>query len=270
MNLLAVDTATEKLSIALAAGNDKWLFEADAGLRHSELVMDAVDMLFKKAGLRPEDLSGVVCMGGPGSFTGLRIGFSLAKGLALALGCRFAAIPTLDCMARPLSSLKGLIMPVLDAKKSSFFCALYKDGKKISADMDAGPAAIADKIAAAIADKIAAASTDKIAAASADQVLLFGPGAQMLYDKLTQLPQSPLVDIQLGKGLPWGNAKTLLEIALETDIFANGVFANGVCKNAITDFSSGPEYIRKSDAEESRNEKLGIKAINEQRAVTNE
>ena len=223
MNLLAVDTATEKLSIALAAGNDAWLFEADAGLRHSELVMEAIDMLCKKAALGPEDLTGIVCMGGPGSFTGLRIGFSLAKGLALALGCPFASIPTLDCMARPLSSLKGLVMPVLDAKKSSFFCALYRDGKKISADMDAGPSTIAAAIASACAGQ-------------EKQALLFGPGSGLLYERLTQLPQSPLADIDLlaGKGLRWGNAQTLLEIARETDIFAN------------SDFSAGPEYIRSS------------------------
>jgi len=233
VNLLAIDTATEKLSIALAAGNDIWLFEADAGLRHSELVMETIDMLFQKAALKPEDLSGIVCMGGPGSFTGLRIGFSLAKGLALALNCPFAAIPTLDCMARPLSSLKGLVMPVLDAKRSSFFCALYRDGVRICADMDAGPSAIADAIAI------------ETAKAQLKQVLLFGPGAEMLYGKLTQLPQSPLADIDIlvGKGLRWGNAQTLLEIALDTDIFANNV----------TDFSAGPEYIRKSDAEEKNN-----------------
>jgi tRNA threonylcarbamoyladenosine biosynthesis protein TsaB len=238
VNLLAIDTATEKLSIALCAGNDAghqdiWLFEADAGLRHSELAMETVDMLFKKAALKPEDLSGVVCMGGPGSFTGLRIGFSLAKGLALALGRPFAAIPTLDCMARPLSSLKGLIMPVLDAKKSSFFCALYKDGAKVHADMDADPETIADAIAEATASQ------------QEKQVLLFGPGTDMLYGKLQQLPQSPLanidIDIIAGKGLRWGNAQTLLEIALEKDIFSN----------SVTDFSAGPEYIRKSDAEEA-------------------
>jgi tRNA threonylcarbamoyladenosine biosynthesis protein TsaB len=229
VNLLAVDTATEKLSIALGASKgaghqDTWLFEADAGLRHSELVMEAIDMLCKKAALKPEDLSGIVCMGGPGSFTGLRIGFSLAKGLALALGCPIAAIPTLDCMARPLSSLKGLIMPVLDAKQNSFFCALYRDGKKICADMDAGPAEIADKIASAIT------------AEEVKQVLLFGPGADLLYGKLTQLNQSPMagIDILVGKGMRWGNAQTLLEIAQETDVFAN------------PDFSAGPEYIRKS------------------------
>jgi len=242
MNLLAVDTATEKLSIALAANNDVWLFEADAGLRHSELVMETIDMLFKKAALRPEDLTGIVCMGGPGSFTGLRIGFSLAKGLALALGCSFTAIPTLDCIARPLSSLKGLVIPVLDAKKSSFFCALYRDGSKICADMDAGPAEIAAVIAKVIAPQEAKQES------ASKEALLFGPGADMLYGKLTQLYQSPLappppmaaVKIVLGKGLRWGNAQTLLEIALETDIFANNV----------TDFSAGPEYIRKSDAEQ--------------------
>jgi len=232
VNLLAIDTATEKLSIALSAGQtdghqDIWLFEADAGLRHSELAMDTIDMLFKKAGLKPEDLSGIVCMGGPGSFTGLRIGFSLAKGLALALGCPFAAIPTLDCMARPFSSLKGLVMPVLDAKKSSFFCALYKDGAKVSADMDAGPETIADAIVKA----------------ASEALLLFGPGAGMLHEKLSQLPQGPLanIDITVGKDLRWGNAQTLLEIARETGIFAN----------KVTDFSAGPEYIRKSDAEEA-------------------
>jgi tRNA threonylcarbamoyladenosine biosynthesis protein TsaB len=226
MNLLAVDTATEKLSIALAVGNDVWLFEADAGLRHSELIMETIDMLFKKAALKPENLSGIVCMGGPGSFTGLRIGFSLAKGLALALGCGFASIPTLDCMAKPLSSWKGLVMPVLDAKQSSFFCALYRDGKKICADMDAGPEAIAKAIATAASEE------------QEKQVLLFGPGSGLLHDKLAQLPQGLLADINLlaGKGLRWGNAQTLLEIAQETDIFAN----------SVNDFSAGPEYIRKS------------------------
>ena len=224
MNLLAVDTTTEKLSIALATGKDTWLFEAEAGLRHSELVMETIDILFKKAALTPEDLSGIVCMRGPGSFTGLRIGFSLAKGLALALGCPIAAIPTLDCMAKPLFSLKGLIMPVLDAKQSAFFCALYRDGKKLCADMDAAPETIASVISEAIASQ------------EAKQVLLFGPASGLLYAKLSQLSPNPLsgIDILAGKGLRWGNAQTLLEIAQETDVFAN------------PDFSAGPEYIRKS------------------------
>jgi hypothetical protein len=95
--------------------------------------------------------------------------------------------------------------------------------------MDAGPEAIAAEIASAVAE----------ATAPQEALLLFGPGAELLYGKLMQLPQSTLApmvaaNIILGKGLRWGNAQTLLEIARETDIFAN------------PDFSAGPEYIRKS------------------------
>ncbi|MCL2762093.1 MAG: tRNA (adenosine(37)-N6)-threonylcarbamoyltransferase complex dimerization subunit type 1 TsaB [Treponema sp.] len=221
MNLLAIDTATETISVALGInGKDTWFFEVDAGLRHSELIMDSIDMLLQKAAIKPEALSGVLCMGGPGSFTGLRIGFSLAKGLALSLGLPYAAIPTLDCLAWPFSAWPGIIMPVLDAKKQAFFCALYHNGKRLCPDMDAAPA----EIARAIADTGMPAP-----------VLLVGPGAPILHEHLTDT----VPGIQWGKGLRWGNAGTLLRIAQETRIIANNT----------AHYANGPEYIRKSDAE---------------------
>jgi len=213
MNLLAIDTATEQFSVALATGENKWLFEADAGLRHSELVMDIIDMLMDKAALKPRDLSGVVCMGGPGSFTGLRIGFAIAKGLSLSLGIPFAPIPTLDCIAWPFSAWPGTVVPALDAKKGAFFCALYHGGFKLAPDMDASP----DEIAHALA-------------AVPGQILLTGPGAPLLESKL---------NIKAGTGLRWGNAQTLLQIAQETKCITQ----------SNTDPSCGPVYIRKSDAE---------------------
>ena len=229
-NLLAIDTATEKFSVAIGVIKDDgscegtWLIEADAGLRHSELIMDSIDALFKLAAMKPEDLSGIICMGGPGSFTGLRIGFSVAKGIALSLGIPFAVIPTLDCMVRPLRSWPGIAVPVLDAKKQAFFCALYRNGRRLSADMDAGPTEIARTITGALAS-------------DQENTLLFGPGSQMLYDAIT-LPGK-----KLDRELPWGNAKTLLEIAMETGALTQGNI----------DYSSGPEYIRKSDAELTKN-----------------
>ena len=233
MNLLAIDSATEKLSIAIAvnstaAASDTWLFEADAGLRHSELAMDIIDILMQKAALKPEDLSGVVCMGGPGSFTGLRIGFSLAKGLALSLDLPFAAIPTLDAIAWPFASWPGIIVPVIDAKKSAFFCAAYRSGKRLIPDMDASPAEIARSI------------SGTLQAEPASQILLTGPGAELLYEQLSGL----IPGVMLGKKLRYGNAATLLEIAAETNVWA---------KNT-NNHSSGPEYIRKSDAELMRQE----------------
>ena len=240
MNLLAIDTATDRFSVALAAERqgrrDIWLFEADVGMRHSELVMDCVEMLARKAGLVSSDIGGVVCMGGPGSFTGLRIGFSLAKGLALSLGIPFVPIPTLDCMARHLAYWPGIAVPVLDAKKKAFFCALYRDGKRICPDMDATP----QEIAAALAESL----SPQTKTGATEQALLFGPGAEMLHEGLTVLPPgNPCgIDIKaavrLGKGVRWGNAETLLELALEARVFDNG-----------GDLLAGPEYLRKSDAE---------------------
>jgi len=215
MNVLAIDTATELFSVALGAGEDTLLFEADAGLRHSELVMDIIDMLMGKAGLKPGELSGVVCMGGPGSFTGLRIGFAVAKGLALSLGIPFAAIPTLDCIAWPFSTWPGTVVPAIDAKKGAFFCALYRGGIRLCPDMDSAPEEIAQTIAAS---------------PSPDKILLTGPGAALLGAKLKIHP---------GKDLRWGNAQTLLQIAKETNCLVQGK----------SDFSQGPVYIRKSDAE---------------------
>ena len=236
MNLLAIDTATDRFSVALAtrrdtsngnvsSGMDTWVFEADVGLRHSELVMGCIDMLFKTAAREPGDLGGIVCMGGPGSFTGLRIGFSTAKGLALSLGIPFASIPTLECMAWPFRSLPGIIVPVIDAKKQAFFCALYRDGKRLCPDMDAQPEAIARAIAGVLSPQPKNESYN--------QVLLIGPAAKMLHEKIgTDI-------INVGEGLQWGNAETLLHIANETDLITNND------KN----LSAGPEYIRKSDAE---------------------
>jgi len=232
MNILAIDTATEQFSVALAVGEGAapaatWLFEADAGLRHSEMVMDVIDMLMGKAAIKTEELSGVVCMGGPGSFTGLRIGFAIAKGLALSLGIPFAAIPTLDCMAWPFSAWPGIVVPALDAKKGAFFCALYQGGKRLCPDMDAAP----DEIARVLA-----------AAPSPDQILLTGPASSLLYEKVYTL--NTKLGLKAGKGLRWGNAQTLLQIARETADINTGCITQG-----NTDPSCGPVYIRKSDAE---------------------
>jgi len=242
VNVVAIDTASDRFSVAVSAlregRRDSWLFEADAGMRHSELVMDGLDALMRKAGLAPSDIGGVACMGGPGSFTGLRIGFSIAKGLALSLGVPFAPIPTLDCLAKPLSFWPGIAVPALDAKKKAFFCAPFRGGARIGPDMDATPIEIARALAESLLPR---AETGE-----GEPALLFGPGARALYGELALLPEDdPALTVakgavRLAAGARWGNAETLLEIALE-----NGVFADGGEKNAF----AGPEYIRKSDAE---------------------
>ncbi|MDR0487361.1 MAG: tRNA (adenosine(37)-N6)-threonylcarbamoyltransferase complex dimerization subunit type 1 TsaB [Treponema sp.] len=226
---LAIDTASSVFSVALEAAAEQWYFEADAGTRHAQLVMEIADILFKKASLKPSDLSRVVCMNGPGSFTGLRIGFSCAKGLALSLDIPFTAISSLDCMAYPYSMWPGFVMPVIDAKKRAWFCALYSGGERLTGDMDAGAGAIAGIITKNILRQDAKA-----------ELLLTGPQCGKLYNELIAIPwPEENVKIKTAPGSRSGCDRELLAIAKNQKITDSGKI----------NYNSGPEYIRKSDAE---------------------
>jgi tRNA threonylcarbamoyladenosine biosynthesis protein TsaB len=239
MNILALDTATSILSLALGTDRGLWSFEADAGLRHSEILMDALELLMKTAGLKPGELEGVVCMKGPGSFTGLRIGFSAAKGLALSLGIPLASVPTLDCMALPFSRWPGLVLPLLDAKKSRYFTALYRGGRRLSEYMDAEIRRIGEEILTALA----------AVPAGERRVLLTGPEADLGKGELDKISVSgagfspPLqgdlfcLDPEFRRG--W--ARCLVEVAKNDGIPNN--------RNGNVEIFSGPEYFRQSDAE---------------------
>ncbi|MDR2374857.1 MAG: tRNA (adenosine(37)-N6)-threonylcarbamoyltransferase complex dimerization subunit type 1 TsaB [Treponema sp.] len=224
--ILALDTATTILSAALVSGDRYWYRETDSGLGHSELLMGLADSLLKGAGLEAGDLEAVACMKGPGSFTGLRIGFSAAKGIALALDIPLIACSTLDCLAYPWSPWPGLVIPVIDAKKERFFSALYRGGRRISAEMDAGAGVIGESIL----------SYDELA-------LLTGPEAPLFLNRLNQAENGALTRlparIHLDPLYRKGRARELAAVAKETVIMNNG-------KGEVL---SGPEYLRKSDAE---------------------
>jgi tRNA threonylcarbamoyladenosine biosynthesis protein TsaB len=222
MNLLAIDSATELLSVAVAAGTGRYLFEADAGPRHSALLLEVIDMLLAKAGLRPGDLDGVICMKGPGSFTGLRVGYAAAKGICLARNIPLAALPTLDCMAWSCSFFPGLIIPLIDAKQNRFFTAFYRKKMKVAGYFDAGTSFIAENITEI--------------REGAEKVLFTGPGAPMVR---RLFPDFFSGEILCSSGRR-GYAGDMLEIAVTDDI---------VKGNRENEVFSGPEYIRKSDAE---------------------
>ncbi|WP_461257266.1 tRNA (adenosine(37)-N6)-threonylcarbamoyltransferase complex dimerization subunit type 1 TsaB, partial [Treponema sp. R80B11-R83G3] len=137
MKLLAIDTAASFLSLAAANENEIFSSETEAGTRHSELVMELIDSLMKKAGIMPKDLNGILCMGGPGSFTGLRIGYSIAKGLALSLSAPFAPVPTLECIAHNEKFAQTVTLAIIEARKNAFFYAFFKNRQRLTEDKDA-------------------------------------------------------------------------------------------------------------------------------------
>ena len=228
MNILALDTADQVLSAALETGNGIFYTETDAGARHSELLMECADGLCKTAGLNPADIGLAACMKGPGSFTGLRIGFSAAKGLCLALGIPLLAVPTLDCLAYPFSEWPGLVLPAIDAKKGCFFAALYRGGTRLTDDMDATP-------------EILARETARVRLSAEELLLLTGSGAELLGSRLAALipPEYTRFDPEPRRG----KARELLEIV------KNGIIIEYDKFSDINGINTGPVYLRKSDAE---------------------
>lgn len=113
MLILAFDTATDRATSALV-GDGEVLGERVS--RASTLLAD-VDALVRQAGAHPRDLEGLAVGTGPGSFTGIRIGLAVARGLALALEVPVAGVSTLDALA---AGAPGAI-PVIDAKRREIF-----------------------------------------------------------------------------------------------------------------------------------------------------
>ncbi len=126
MRILAVETSTLAGGAALLDG-ERLVGEYTLNITatHSERLMAAVDHLLRLSGWEPTDLEGLAVAIGPGSFTGLRIGISAIKGLALALGIPVAPVPTLDALAATLPFATHPVCPVLDAKKGQVYASLY-------------------------------------------------------------------------------------------------------------------------------------------------
>lgn len=130
--LLAVDTATQMAGLALydqvqgkVLGEESWT----SVNRHTVELMPRLARLLEQQGVTPTDLTGLVVSLGPGSFTGLRIGMGVAKGLALAQGLPLVGIPTLDLTAHPHTTQKLPIWAILQAGRGRI-CAAYYTRRK--------------------------------------------------------------------------------------------------------------------------------------------
>ncbi len=137
MNILAFDTSTEIMHAALRTDSQQYIYSRDAGLDHASSLPARVHMLLDEAAITAADLDAVACGQGPGSFTGLRIGFGFAKGICASMGIPLIAIPSLDLFAARHSVCDAFVLPVIDARKDRFYTALYRNGRRLSDYLDA-------------------------------------------------------------------------------------------------------------------------------------
>jgi tRNA threonylcarbamoyladenosine biosynthesis protein TsaB len=126
--ILNIETATTVCSVALSKGNTIiGAEELDEGFTHAENLHVFIDRILKKAGYKPGDLDAVALSSGPGSYTGLRIGSSTAKGLCFALGIPLITISTLELLAASVHPPDDVIniCPMMDAGRMEVYCAVF-------------------------------------------------------------------------------------------------------------------------------------------------
>lgn len=227
MKTLALETAAKAVSAAITE-DGKVLASGyqDTGLTHSATLMPIVEGLFKNTGLSPADLNVVAVSAGPGSFTGVRIGVSAAKGIAFALEKPAAAVSTLAALARNVAFADGLIVCAMDARRQQVYNALFeaKNGQLTRLTPDRA-IALAD-----LAEELRNDPRPKT---------VVGDGARLCLDFMTE------VDVFCHLAPPHLIMQNAMSVALEAEVLA----AEG---KLISAQELVPVYLRPPQAERLR------------------
>ena len=135
MLLLAIESSGLVASVALMT-EDKLIGEYTTNFKktHSQTLLPMLDEVVRMTGISLDSVDAIVISGGPGSFTGLRIGSATAKGLGLALDKPIVHVPTVDGLAYNLWGHKDFVCPLMDARRNQTYTGLYEftaDGMNI-------------------------------------------------------------------------------------------------------------------------------------------
>jgi tRNA threonylcarbamoyladenosine biosynthesis protein TsaB len=226
-NILAIDSSSEYLQLALAAEDGLEIRVMNRGLKHAEILVPSIQSILNDRGLTPRDLDGLVCGSGPGSFTGLRIGMAAAKAMSAALSIPMVSVGSLKAIAAASPLLDGLRVAVIDARKQRFYVAAWRDSVQVLQDSDLSPGEIASAIHAL--------STSSSGRGPREAIFLCGPHGDLLLEKWKTGDIEGMDAENLGFA-PWAGA--MLELG--RDQLERGEFDAE---------DKGPEYIRVSEAE---------------------
>lgn len=127
MLILSVDSTASAASVAVCE-NEKALshITINTKLTHSQTLLPMIDEALKNAGHTMDDIDILAVSNGPGSFTGVRIGVSLVKGLAFNRNIKCAGVSTLEALARNIEGFDGIYCPVMDARNNQVYNALFE------------------------------------------------------------------------------------------------------------------------------------------------
>ncbi|MDQ5986930.1 MAG: tRNA threonylcarbamoyladenosine biosynthesis protein TsaB [Syntrophus sp. SKADARSKE-3] len=144
MKILAIDTSGQSAGLAILE-DDNPLYEININMEihHSEILLPALDDMCRATGIAVKDMDLFACTTGPGSFTGLRIGLSTVKGMAMATGKPVVGVSTLEALACNAMQSSLTVCPVMDARKNQIYAAMFKTDPSCVPDRF-GPDALAE------------------------------------------------------------------------------------------------------------------------------
>ena len=230
MNILAVDTAGKTAAVAVLR-DDVLLYEAQCnnGLTHSETLLPMIDTALKAAGLTVDDLDVLGVTNGPGSFTGLRIGLAVVKGLALPRQIPCAGVSTMAALAYGLAG-EGTVIGAQDARRGQVYWGAF--------DL-----ASHDRLTPDAAEPVTA--LENFVQSCKKPLFFVGDGAQLCYNKFGAQPG-----------------------VLSCPPSLQAPRALGICLAALRMQADGetcppealrPQYLRLSQAERERAERLAAR-----------
>lgn len=199
--ILGIDSSAISAGCALVE-DDKIIAEQYLNTRHthSETLLPMISGMLKSAGVELRDVEKIAVSTGPGSFTGLRIGISTAKGLADAVGKKCVAVSTLETIAYNFVGVDGIICACVDARCKQVYNALFKSENGVITRLCDDRAISADELSAELG---------KIGG----KIILAGDGAELMHgfteEKYTLAP--PALRFQRGSGVCFA-ARDLPEI----------------------------------------------------------
>lgn len=195
MIVLAVDsTAVCATAAACLFENDRLvtyaLTTSKNGLTHSETLLPIADGVLRLLGKQMDEVGLFAVSAGPGSFTGVRIGVSLVKGLAFAGGTPCAAVSPLEALAKAHEAFPGVVCAVMDARRGQYYNALFQNGERLCSDR--------------------AIDTDALLAElGSGPVLVCGDGAALLCERARAGESAPRARILPGAERAFGRALRL-------------------------------------------------------------
>lgn len=240
MKILAIDTTAKTAAIAIADG-ERLIASATLNTpgTHSVTVLPTVDALLKGSSLTVSDIDIFACSAGPGSFTGVRIGVALIKGLAFGIDKPCFGVSSLESLARNMIFADGIVCPVMDARRNQLYNALFRcENGSITRLTE-------DRL-------LTAEELSKDLEQYSERIIFVGDGCEIARAKIIAADETGRMTVA-PELYRWQNGYSVAQTAYAE---YKGVTENGGDLSKYTAAALSPVYLRASQAERERNEKL--------------